>query len=191
MAGADQAGQRLDEKQAQDIVYPIYDRRAAFESATARKRRPFMNEEAVSAIEAHQPFYMTELLPDAEAISVVASIERSQMQSLWRLKLLSNIDKHRSIHLLAGVPDSIQAGIPDGIEARWDWTREPWPSGSIVGYWTIVTGPQDARIEPGGWAQLAIDIDSWIGGGRPPVDLYLGSLKAATESAICALEATF
>jgi len=67
-----------------------------------------------------------------------SAIEHDELSTLQRL---SNIDKHRRLHLAAWVPTDIMAGVDDGVEVRWkpNWLGRPPQDGDVVGWWLLST----------------------------------------------------
>ena len=65
--------------------------------------------------------------------SCVRERRQSLTTPLWLLARLSNIDKHRRLHLTAWWPDIVYWGSDEPSHCRWRWGAPPYEDGRILG----------------------------------------------------------
>jgi hypothetical protein len=145
----------LTESEKRDLGFPVVDRPSKFDAAVSAGRQlRYVPQSAVDIIRTRQPFCNAVMLDMREGSTEWNEVIKSD--PLWVLTRLSNIDKHRSLHLGAWIPQDVHAATPDGVTVHWRWGRAPWGEGDEVGRWTIMEGDPSVKLEHGGKVDLAL-----------------------------------
>ena len=93
----------------------------------------------------------TDLHPRAEEV---------EYNLLHVLQRLSNIDKHRRVHVVTCWPDLVFWGSDGPSKRRWQWGTPPFADGAILGY--LIDDPQHPEPLP----ELQHEIDLRLTGPR-------------------------
>lgn len=72
--------------------------------------------------------------------------EEVEYDSLETLRRLSNIDKHRRLHVVTYWPDLVYWGSDGPSKRRWQWGTPPFTNGAILGY--LIDDPQHPEPLP-------------------------------------------
>jgi hypothetical protein len=150
----------LTDAEERDVQFPITKGEPEFE----RRRRvllPHAAPDAIDLIRSRQPWYLPNLAPGFDEAHRRLQIDEDLLSTL---AALSNIDKHRRLHLTAWYPSAIYTGVPDGVRVRFRPNPGPIGDGSIVGYWLVDAdeGIDPATVELEGHAEVAVSLQHHI-----------------------------
>jgi hypothetical protein len=152
----------LDERDAVKVEFPISLTPAKFRANAAKCLR-FVDDDCRAAIEQLQPYYWDAFSGNEDEAALE---QRSQWHQLEQIRRLSNIDKHRAIHLAIVSVRDIWAGT-DGTSVEFHLAPErPTRNGDVFGWWTL-SNP-DAVFHPNADAALALEFVARSGDIEPP-----------------------
>lgn len=128
-------GRELTEAEQLKCEFPIRDELAKVDAfSNERPRRPLYGARERRAIRDVQPGWLHDQIVAMGSTSAQPREEEVRWDSLTLLQRLSNVDKHRTLHLVGWWPDFIYWGGNEGDpEYRWQWGRPPFENGSILG----------------------------------------------------------
>ncbi len=175
-AGAGAAHESLTDKQERDIGFPIAPTEATFLDHVSR-RLPYASDAVVEAMRTRQPYHLAELAGMTED-QLVEAVEHHELSALNRL---SNIDKHRRLHLIGTFPDDIYSSVPEGVNVRWQWSPGPWVDGSEIGRWVLPEGHEETEFWPNADVILILQEHLDLGWTNVDVIEFLGSLVNHVE----------
>jgi hypothetical protein len=123
-------GEALTEDEARRVQFPVTRSAEAFDSEIGRGRLRHVSADAVAEIRSAQPWYDVEQLASLSLSDRDAAIGNHPLSIL---QSLSNIDKHRRLHIVRRVPDFASYPGPPGKTVRWEWSRQPLIDGAQIG----------------------------------------------------------
>jgi hypothetical protein len=148
-------GGALDDSEERRVQFPISRDEAEFTRQTDGRRSwlPHIRADHLRLIESRQPWYpMTRAGLDSAAVQ--NAVEHDQLTTL---QTLSNIDKHRRIHLTGWYPRDIYAGTPEGITVNWRPGTGDWIHGGVVGTW-LLDGDSAETVTFGAYASVELGL---------------------------------
>jgi hypothetical protein len=162
-------GGPLSDAEERGVYFPITQSESHF-NQVAPRYLPHAEPQHVDLIRFWQPWY------DAVTDS---GLTEEQRQSLIRhhdlntLADLSNIDKHRRLHLTTWYPSHIYAGAPEGLEVRWRRATAPLAlgDGAVVGQWILV-GPEADTAEFHAYAEVELTLQRHLDFGWGGLDVH-------------------
>lgn len=127
------AGDGLDERSERSCQFPICKDMASF-AEFFRKRPGLYGPVEQEAMKAVQPGRIHD---QAVALGIQMGTTDREIEvahdHLWTLATLSNIDKHRKLHVTMWWPDLLYWASDGPSRRRWVWGNPPFNDGSILG----------------------------------------------------------
>lgn len=165
------AGRPLTETEEGALAFPVTFSTKEFESELKRKHLRLLPEDVIDRIRLCQPGYRD------ERFQTPLTAEDLRWVHLAVLKRLSNVDKHRTLHLTVWFPNDLSVGYDQGLPT-WRWSPPPWIDGSEVGRWILNAEDAGVELQHDGKVDLALAED-WKETIDPtPVVVRLGELLA-------------
>jgi hypothetical protein len=114
-------GQTLTTKQERAASFPIKKLATAFEDFFEgdRDRRTMYGPTERKAMRCAQPFAMAEEMAKHGVVSDTPPEDDLRFSDLHRLHVISNIDKHRRLPVIAWLPEIAYWGSPEGVTYAW------------------------------------------------------------------------
>jgi hypothetical protein len=107
--------------------------RSSTASGTTSGRQDLYGPRERQAIRDVQPACLHDEVARLGTMELHPREEEVTYDSLWLLSRLSNIDKHRRLHLTAWWPDIVYWGSDEPSHRRWRWGQPPYEDGRILG----------------------------------------------------------
>jgi hypothetical protein len=179
--GAAAAGTALTDRQERDASFPIASTEAEFRRR-ARQDLPHATNAVIETVHSRQPYYIAAQIPTLTGDELAEEVKHHPLSTLARL---SNIDKHRHLHLVRGLPTLIYTGVPDGVNLEWRWSPSMatwtgtgrWVDGSEIGRWMMPDGHEETPLSaPKGDVELVLHEHLKLGWTNVEVAGYLASL---------------
>lgn len=147
-------GRDLTEKEERACQFPICAKPSELEEFFDRPPRPTLyGEREQRAIRSVQPAALHDELAAQGGTDLHPRAEEVEWDSLHVLQRLSNIDKHRRLHVVTCWPDLIYWGSDEPSQRRWQWGQPPFVNGAILGY--LIDDPEHPEPLP----ELQSDIE--------------------------------
>jgi hypothetical protein len=142
------APRELTEDEQVKCEFPIRDELAKvntfFQEST---RRTLYGPREQRAMRDVQPGWLHDQLVAMGGTPARPRADEVPWDSLTLLQRLSNVDKHRTLHLVGWWPDLVYWGSNEGDpEYRWRWGRPPFEDGSVLG--TLIGDPGQPAPTP-------------------------------------------
>jgi len=126
------------------------------------------------AIRAVQPARLHDYLTETGQIPAHKRTEEVAYDFLTVLNRLSNIDKHRRLHVVTCWPDLVYWGSDDPSKRRWAWGALPLKNGSILGH--LYTDPEHPEPPPSLHHEMELRIPDPLGAASMDVVDLLGEI---------------
>lgn len=180
------SGGKLSEEDERRVQFPITSDPADWKKQS-RFRLPCAEKDHLGFMREHQPWYWIE---QATVKSPAEKEESVKHHPLSTLQSLSNIDKHRAVHLTALYADVVFAGADDGVikAFRTNETGRSLQDGDVIGWWLL---SDDVPSGTGFFPRAELDLSlryhldlNWRGA---PVGQFLESLVAHARHVVVPL----
>jgi hypothetical protein len=127
-------GRDLTEKEELACEFPIRDDPAKLDKFfSAPGRQALYGPRERQAIRDVQPAWLHDEVARRGVKELHPRQDEVTYDPLWLLSRLSNIDKHRRLHLTAWWPDIAYWGSDEPSHRRWRWGEPPYEDGRILG----------------------------------------------------------
>ena len=127
-------GRDLTEKEELACEFPIRDDPGKLDRFfSERGRQDLYGPRERQAIRDVQPAWLHDEVARRGTMELHPREEEVTYDLLWLLSRLSNIDKHRRLHLTAWWPDIVYWGSDEPSRRRWRWGEPPYEDGRILG----------------------------------------------------------
>lgn len=127
-------GRDLDEKQELACEFPIVSKPAELKKFFKREPRPSLfGQREQQAISEMQPAALHDHLAAQGRTDLHDRSDEVEYDLLAVLQRLSNIDKHRRLHIVTFWPDLIYWGSDGPSKRMWKWGTPPFTDGAILG----------------------------------------------------------
>lgn len=158
MLAACEQGGPLTEAQERAVQFPITSTPAEYEGQKGRiKSAPSEVRDAVCEM---QPWYwaVRKSTPPADDDQLRAIVQHDQLTTINHL---SNVDKHRRIHLTTWYAEDIYTGSPDGVTVGWRHATVAERSTGLVGHW-VVDGDNAESVVMSGYGRAALTLQRYV-----------------------------
>jgi hypothetical protein len=141
-------GRELTEAEQLKCEFPIRDELAKVDAFfNERTRRPLYGPRERRAIRDVQPGWLHDQIVTTGGTSPQPREDEVRSDLLTLLQRLSNVDKHRTLHLVGWWPDLVYWGSNEGDpQYRWRWGTPPFEDGSVLG--TLIGDPGQPAPTP-------------------------------------------
>ena len=127
-------GRDLTEKEELACEFPIRDDPNKLDKFfSAGGRQALYGAQERQAIRDVQPAWLHDEVASRGVEELRPREESVTYDPLWLLSRLSNIDKHRRLHLTAWWPDIVYWGSDKPSRRRWRWGQPPYEDGRVLG----------------------------------------------------------
>lgn len=127
-------GRELTEQEELACEFPIRDDPHKLDRFFSQRiRQALYGAQERQAIRDVQPAWLHDELAHQGTTELRPREEEVTYDPLWLLSRLSNIDKHRRLHLTVWWPDIVYWGSDEPSHRRWRWGEPPYEDGSILG----------------------------------------------------------
>lgn len=140
----------LTEEEEQACAFPIYRSRSGLEGFFSDQRRAHLygprQQQAISSV---QPGHLyDDMLSTGQHTQLPDRDREVAYDPLFVLNRLSNIDKHRRLHVTVAWPDLVYWPSEGPTKRRWIWGRPPFEDGAILG--RLLDDPENPEPSPSG-----------------------------------------
>ncbi len=126
--------------------FPIYGTKADLDAFLQGRHIPVLLGPSEDAIRAVQPGALHDYLAQRGGIELHSRDEEVAYDSLMVLNRLTNIDKHRRLHVVTWWPDLVYWGSDNPTDRRWRWGRPPFEDGAVLG--VLIDDPDHPEPPP-------------------------------------------
>jgi hypothetical protein len=140
-------GRDLDETEEWACQFPIYGEPEKLDEFFANASRAHLfGASEQQAIRAVQPGWLYDYLAEAGRADLPDRSEEVRYDPLTLLQRLSNIDKHRRLHVVTCWPGLIYWGSDGPSQRAWLWGTPPFVDGAVLGY--LIDDPEHPEQLP-------------------------------------------
>jgi hypothetical protein len=140
-------GRDLDEAEEWACQFPIYGEPEKLDAFfTHASRAHLFGASEQQAIRAVQPGWLYDYLANAGQTNLPDRSEEVRFDPLTLLQRLSNIDKHRRLHVVTCWPGLVYWGSDGPSRRTWRWGTPPFGDGAVLGY--LIDDPEHPEPPP-------------------------------------------
>jgi hypothetical protein len=137
----------LCEDEERDCEFPICKKRSDLTKWFKQRLRPTLfGQREQQAIRRVQPAAMHDELAAQGQTALHPRADEVEYDNLYVLQRLSNVDKHRRLHVVTCWPDLVYWGSDEPSKRQWRWGKPPFVDGVILGY--LIDDPQHPEPLP-------------------------------------------
>jgi hypothetical protein len=167
LAACETSSGPLTEDEERDVQFPITSTPTKFAGQLYRIKRA--SSDVIDTVRQMQPWVWL-VDPSMPALSDEALIAEVQHHQLLTLAELSNVDKHRRIHLTAWYPKDIFVGTPEGVDVQWRHASASERERGEIGRW-IVSGDGAESVKLEGNGEAGLTLQRYVDMGWPDIEL--------------------